>query len=89
MVANEIGHKSQNAASGQSCETQVIHISNSDYLQMITKIHLTEELSSFYVVICFPYAKLIMLSVHTYSHCLCWTMESPFWELAEEYNYGG
>lgn len=29
MVVNEtIGHKSKNAASGQSCETQVIHISN-------------------------------------------------------------
>lgn len=87
MVVNEtIGHKSQNAASGQSCETQVIHISNSDYLQMITKIHLTEELPSFYVVICFPYAKLIMLGVYTNSHCLCWTMESPFWEPAEESN---
>lgn len=54
MVINEtIGlfpKINQNAASGQSCETQVIYTSNSDYLQMLTEIHCNEELPSFYVV---------------------------------------
>lgn len=48
----------------QSCETHFMYISNSDYLQMLIKIHHTEELPSFYAVICPPSAKVTMLGVH-------------------------
>lgn len=41
-----------------------MYTSNSDYLQMLIKIHHTEELPSFYAVICSPRAKLTKLGVY-------------------------
>lgn len=45
---------------------------NSDYLQMLIKIHHTEELPSFYVMICCPSAKFRMLGVYANSHHSSW-----------------